>query len=246
MNIDSKPTSSASCLTLTFVRLSWLYCSLCLGVVWLFDIFSPLRLEVTISLLACCIIPVLIHYFDYQHEGSTHSEVRQQSFKLHFWASVIFLLLVPFFSSDKISTLNHPLTHHAQHVSPPIQGYIALGEVRIPTHRQPVEGVIFTTTESQPVICDLLTRKRCPYIDQFNQVATVQLSTRTLWPYRNLPVLFSFKTDHLQFDQQQHVRFYRQQQYATMAYFLFIFFPSFWLFFRMRYVLLQHYFDQTK
>lgn len=229
---------------LAFVRFVLIYCFIWIAIVYSIEIFAPLRLEVSISLIACCVIPLLIHYFDNQHMNTPPAEVRQQSFKLHFWASIIFLVGVPFFSSDKISALNYPLHFQSEQIAAPISGYISLGEIRIPTHRQPVEGVIFSHQSTNPVICDLLTRKRCPYANEFDQIVSLQLNTRTLWPYRHDAVIFNFKSEHFSFNKEQHLKFYRQQQYAVAVYFIFIFFPSFWMFYRLRSVLLRHYFNK--
>lgn len=230
---------------LGLVKLAFLYCFICIAIVHFFEIFKPLRLEIIISLIACCIIPLIINFFDYQHDGSTQQEIKAQSLKLHLWAGLIFLVLVPFFSTDKISTLAYPLHHQAQRVQPLQNGYIELGEVRIPTYRQPVEGVVFISDTSQPVLCDLLSRRQCSYSEHFDQMATVQLSTRELWPYINRAVIFNFQTDQFQFNQAQHIQFYQHQKYAVLFYFVFIFLPSLWFFFKLRLVLINHYFKKV-
>ena len=233
-------------LTLPFVRFVYGYCALGIMAVWSLDFLQSFRIETTLSLLMCCLGSSLIHYFDYQHINNTVSDIRFQNLKLHLWGALIFLMIIPLVINKKVEAIWYNVDTQAHYAQPLTEGFLELAEARLPNHRQPIQTIIFSQQESTPIICDLITRERCPYTEQFGQIVDLSLSTRRILPYQYEPVVFELKTAHFHYTKQQHIAFYKQQQRAVYVYFLFIFFPSLFLFFRMRKVLLAYYFSHVQ
>lgn len=246
MNDISKPIQKNSFLNLPFVRFVYGYCVLGIILVWSIDFFQSFKIETTLALFICCLGSSLIHYFDYQHINNTPRDIRFQNLKLHLWGAVIFLVAIPLLTNKKIETIWYNVETQAQYAQPLTEGFLDLDKMRLPNERQPSKTVVFTQKDSIPVICDLISRKKCAYTDQFGQMTQLSLSTRRILPYRDESIIFELKTKNLHFSKQQHIDFYKRQQWSVYCYFLFIFFPSLFLFFRMRKVLLSHYFKQVQ
>lgn len=246
MNNIHMPIQKSSFFTLPFVRFVFGYCTLAIILVWSIDILQSFKIETTISLCVCCFASSLIHYFDYQHVNNTESDIRFQNLKLHFWIAVIFLAILPLVVNKKVEAIWYNVDSQAQYSQTLSKGFLDLDEARLPNHKQPIQTVVFTQQQSTPVICDLISRKKCPYIEQFGQIVNISLSTRRILPYQHEPIIFELKTPNFHYTKQQHINFYKKQQWAVYAYFLLIYFPSLFLFFRMRKVLLAHYFTQVK
>lgn len=240
----SKPIHKNSFLNLAFVRFVYGYCAIGMILVWSLEFFQSFKIETTLALVVCCLGASLIHYFDYQHINNTESDIRLQNLKLHLWGVLIFLIILPLVINKKIEAIWYNVDIQAQYAQPLSEGFLDYGKIRLAHHRQPIETVLFTQKETIPVICDLITREKCAYTEQFGQMVNVSLSTRSILPYQHKAVIFELKTPQFHYNKQQHIAFYKKQQWSVYCYFLLIFFPSLFLFFRMRKVLLTHYFLQ--
>ncbi|MDM1763736.1 MULTISPECIES: hypothetical protein [unclassified Acinetobacter] len=235
-----------SFLKLPLVRFTYAYSAFWIIVVCSVDFFQSFQIETILALVICCLGSSLIHYFDYQHLNNSEQDIRFQSLKLHFWLAVIFLVATPLLINKKVEAIWYNVEKQAHETQPLRKGFLSLAEVHLPNYKQKVESVVFSEQDSQPVICDLIQRKQCAYTEHFNQMAEISLSTRKLSPYQFQPIIFELKTENFHYTKQQHITFYKKQQRSVYCYFLFIFFPSLILFFRLRETLLQHYFNQVK
>lgn len=241
-----KKSSKNSFLKLPFVRFVYGYCLFWIIVVLTVDFFHAFRIETILSLVMCCVGASLIHYLDYQHVNNNEQDIRFQNLKLHFWAAIIFLVAIPLVVNKKVEAIWYNVEAQVHDAQPLRQGFLSLEEAHLPNHKGKIETVIFTEQNSQAVICDLIHRKQCPYIEHFNQMAKISLSTRKALPYQFQPIIFELKTADFHYTQQQHINFYKRQQWSVYCYFLFIFFPALILFFQLRKTLLKHYFTQVK